>query len=139
MPDREPPRAPPPIPGGALEDAVLQWLWTHGPATVRQVHDAVGLPRGIAYTTVGRVLDRLADKGLLLRSRQGRRNRYATAWERRAVVQASIRSRLGELLRGDPAPAAAALLGAVGEIDAALLDELATLVEARRKGGTDGT
>ena len=46
---------------------------------------------------------------------------------------------IGGLFGGDPAPAVAALLGAVEDIDESLLDELARQVDAMRNGNDDGT
>lgn len=49
-----------PIPGGELEEAVLTRLWQIGTGTVRDVHASIGAPRDLVYTTIARVLDRLA-------------------------------------------------------------------------------
>lgn len=48
-------------------------------ATVRQVHDALGSTRDIAYTTVMTVLDRLAKKGAVEQIRDGRAYLYRPA------------------------------------------------------------
>ena len=53
----------PPLPRlGALEAQVMDVLWDHGPATVREVIDR--LPREPAYTTIATVLANLGRKGL---------------------------------------------------------------------------
>lgn len=132
------------LPGGDLEDAVLQHLWSVGPATARDTFDAVGAPRGLVYTTVARVLDRLVDKGLVSCSRAGRLNRYQATTARDQVVRSLITARIGGWFAGDPQPAVAALLGAVQDIDAALLEELERQLELRRtqtegEDGADGT
>lgn len=127
------------LPGGELEEAVLHHLWTHGPSTARDVHDAVGAPRELAYTTVARVLDRLVDKQLASRARIGRVNCYTANADQGEVVRSLIASKIGGLFGGDPAPAVAALLGAVEDIDESLLDELARQVDAMRNGNDDGT
>ena len=48
---------------GELEREVMARLWDAGePLTVRQVHERLDPARGLAYTTVMTVLDRLAKK-----------------------------------------------------------------------------
>lgn len=76
---------------GDLERAVMDVLWD-GPATgdgmtVREVAEAGPLhERGLAYTTVMTVLDRLAGKGMVERERDGRAWRYRPAASREAHI-----------------------------------------------------
>lgn len=56
---------------GTLEAAVMEVLWNDGePLSVRQVLERLPPERGLAYTTVMTVLERLARKGVLLRHEQ---------------------------------------------------------------------
>ena len=67
---------------GRLEAEVMAVLWrSDGPLLVRQVAAALNSDRAepLAYTTVMTVMSRLADKGLLSRSRSGRRFVYTPA------------------------------------------------------------
>lgn len=64
---------------GALESEVMDLLWVEGhPLTVREVLDLLndGRSTPLAYTTVLTVLSRLADKGALTRTSQGRGHAY---------------------------------------------------------------
>lgn len=122
-----------PVPGGDLEEAVLSHLWQIGTATVRDIHEAVGAPRDLVYTTVARVLDRLTTKGLVAREMVGRTHVYRALADRALVERALVRERIGQMLGGDSLPAVTALVDAVEEIDASLLDELAREIELRRK------
>lgn len=64
-------------PMGALEDEVMEYLWSVvEPATPAEVHEIVA-PE-LAYTTVMTVLSRLYDKGRLDRERRGRAYAYRT-------------------------------------------------------------
>lgn len=63
--------------------------------TVREVH-AMLSGRGLAYTTVMTVMDRLATKGLLLQEKAGRAYRYRPASSRAAVTAELIDAALGE-------------------------------------------
>ena len=87
---------------GELERAVLEHLWSEGPAhpeglTVREVHDVVGVQRDLAYTTLMTVLDRMAKKGLVTRERDGRAWRYTPASSRDELTSETMRHALGEL------------------------------------------
>ncbi|MBC6460364.1 BlaI/MecI/CopY family transcriptional regulator [Actinomadura sp. HBU206391] len=75
---------------GELERAVMEVLWAHEdaggqPATAREVGRALA-GRDLAYTTVMTVLDRLAKKGFLRRTRDGRAWRYRPAASREGYV-----------------------------------------------------
>lgn len=71
---------------GELERAVMEHLWASPePQTVRQVHEAL-VDRGLAYTTVMTVLQRLAKKQLVNQERDERAHRYAPARARKELV-----------------------------------------------------
>lgn len=62
-----------PLPTDA-ELAILHVLWTHGPATVREVQDCLDTEQG--YTTVLKHLQIMLDKGLVTRDESGRAHVY---------------------------------------------------------------
>ncbi|MEC7526396.1 MAG: BlaI/MecI/CopY family transcriptional regulator [Myxococcota bacterium] len=129
---------PPTPPGGELEMSLLTELWRRHPATVRQLHETVGVPRGIVYTTVAKVLDRMVDKGLVGRRAVGRAYEYEPLVDRGATHRAMARDFLARL-GGDPGrPAVAALVGALEDADPELLDELEAELSAWRERN-DGT
>jgi len=71
---------------GALERAVMEQLWASPqPQTVRQVHDGLAA-RGLAYTTVMTVLQRLAKKQLVTQERGERAHRYTPTQPREELV-----------------------------------------------------
>jgi len=121
------------MPGGDLERAVIDAVWDLGEASAREVHDRVGAPSGLVYTTIAKVLDRLVAKKLCKRRRQGRIYMYAPAVTRQRVERADARSVVGRLLGDEPRPAIATLVDAVESVDPELLDELARVVAARKK------
>lgn len=121
------------MPGGDLEYLVLSSLWDREPATAREIHEAVGAPEGLAYTTIATVLDRLHTKGLVKRRRSGKRYIYQSNVERVKIEKRRAREAVGEILGEDPAPAIAALVEAVEAIDPSLLDDLAREVARRRR------
>jgi predicted transcriptional regulator len=123
----------PPMAGGHLEYAVLSALWDAGRLTARQVHERVGVPLGLAHTTTTRVLDRLCAKEMVDRRRRNNLFVYRPSISRSAVDRARLAKTLGQMLSGKPRPALASLVDAIADIDPALLDELANMVEARRR------
>jgi BlaI family penicillinase repressor len=50
------------------ELAVLRVLWTRGPSTVREVHDAMAGDRMVVYTTTLKTLQTMTEKGLTVRA-----------------------------------------------------------------------
>ena len=93
---------------GALEMAVLDRLWSAGPADVAAMHAAIGAPRGLASNTIQSTLERLHRKGLAERKKLGR------AFEYRACVTRSewLTLAFGELLAATPGADGETLLAA---------------------------
>lgn len=123
-----------PLPGGNLEFALISVLWTRGQATARELFDAVGKSRGIVYTTVAKVLDRLVEKGLVKRRRLGRVYVYSAVVKRAETQRAMARTLLKQIVGEDPEPAVAALIGAMEDVSPELLDQLAAELAARKGG-----
>lgn len=88
---------------GELEGAVLDALWDAGELATPAVHEKVGLPRKLAYTTILTVLQRLNKKGLAGRREEGRSHVYFAALSREEFARkrgeglASTLSALGEV------------------------------------------
>lgn len=59
---------------GELE--ILQVLWDHGPATVREVHDHLSQHRSTGYTTVLKLMQIMAEKKLVTRDESQRTHVY---------------------------------------------------------------
>jgi BlaI family transcriptional regulator, penicillinase repressor len=60
----------------ASELEILRVLWTQGPCTVRQVHEAFGAPRSVGYTSVLKLLQIMTTKGLVRRDEAQRAHLY---------------------------------------------------------------
>lgn len=72
-----------PQPTGA-ELEILQVLWQRGPSTVRDVYEALAARRG--YTTILKLMQIMADKGLVTRDKSSRSHIYQ-ARHRQEVTQ----------------------------------------------------
>jgi len=57
---------------GELQAQIMEIAWQQGAITVRDVLDALGSGRDLAYTTVMTVMSRLADQELLIRELIGK-------------------------------------------------------------------
>ncbi len=122
-----------PLPGGKLEYAVLVALWESGALSAPEIHERVGVPLDLVYTTTTKVLERLHAKGLVERTPSGKTFRYAALVERPATERARAAKLLDAILGDAPRPALAALVDAMTAIDPELLDELSRVIEARRR------
>jgi predicted transcriptional regulator len=80
---------------GELEASVLSALWDHGELATPEVFTYVGKPRGLAYTTILTVLQRLYRKGLVSRRSEGKAHVYSPALSREQFSE-----RRGEVLAG---------------------------------------
>ncbi|WP_018914289.1 BlaI/MecI/CopY family transcriptional regulator [Thiomonas sp. FB-6] len=121
------------LPADSLEYAVLRTLWELRRASVRELHERAGEPEGLVYTTTAKVVDRLRDKGLVERNREGGGFVYTPLIERNVVERARARQLMSRFLGPGPRPAVAALVDAIDEIDPALLDALESAIQARKE------
>ncbi|MDP2875646.1 MAG: BlaI/MecI/CopY family transcriptional regulator [Holophaga sp.] len=62
-----------------VELSLLRVLWRLGPATVKQVHQAINLERELSYTGVLRMLQVMFEKKLVVRNESERSHVYAPA------------------------------------------------------------
>jgi predicted transcriptional regulator len=121
---------------GDLQHAMMAVLWARGEATAAEVHGALRVDRGLAFTTIATMLRKMEDKGVVAHRAEGRQFVY-----RPTVSEAQVRrSMVGELVErlfgGDP-KALVAHLVSEHEIDAGELRELQRRVAGGRKRGSD--
>ena len=120
---------------GRLERDVLERLWNEADAvSVRALGESFG--GALAYTTLMTTLDRLHKKGLVQRERTGRAFLYRPRYTREQL-EAGVQTDLIDAMLGTDAAAARPVMStfvdAVGQRDAALLDELAELIKNRQR------
>src|SRR5579872_1988316 len=91
-----PPRQPEPLPlPSAAELDILVVLWRLGPATVREVHSALG--KDIGYTTTLKQMQLMHEKGLLLRSERFRSHLYEPGIPKQQTQQQVARDLLARV------------------------------------------
>jgi predicted transcriptional regulator len=96
---------PPPL--HELESEVMEEVWDRGSVTVRAILEALN-GRGQkqrAYTTIMTIMQRLDEKGLLRRCRQGKTDVYEACMSREGYLQARAAAEVGALVEqyGDEA------------------------------------
>ena len=102
------------------ELAILGVLWRRGPSTVREVHDALSPTQGTGYTTVLKLMQLMAQKGLVSRDESQRSHVY-----RAANAEAQTQKRLvGDLMEKAFAGSAAQLVMRALSVKRASKDEL---------------
>ena len=118
---------------GPFERQVLQELWSHGSATVREL--LVDGKIHQAYTTVMTTVDRLYKKGLLDRVSEGRAFRYTPRHTPEELQRVTALESIQQLLGSGDASSLplSYLVEALSTHDAQLLDELQFLVERKRR------
>ena len=119
---------------GPLEIAVMEILWKQGESNVHEVVQKLSRP--LAYTTVMTTLDRLYKKGLLCRHKSDRAFLYSTRQTRLEWEQKRAGEFVAGFLNGPQAAGEmliSCLVEAVGQKDAALLDELERKIRVKRR------
>jgi predicted transcriptional regulator len=83
-----------------LQTLVMAVVWDQGEATVRSVTDALNerADRPRSYTTILTVMIRLADKGVLERRREGKRDVYVAAIDRETYQRARSEAEVDALV-----------------------------------------
>lgn len=109
MPAKTPDPAPPKPTAAELE--ILTVLWDRGPSTVREVHDELATRKATQYTTVLKLLQIMAEKGIAKRNEEARAHLYEASrpreWTQRQLA--------GDLLeRAFGGSARSLMMGALG-------------------------
>lgn len=120
---------------GELEIEVLRLIWREQPCAERRISELVRAERSLSRTTVLKTIQRLEEKGLLVRVPGTAPIQYRAAVARDRVVPTLIRRFVERVLGGSAGPLAAYL----AEADAEKLSEqdLESLREIARKIGED--
>lgn len=120
-----------PLPTEA-ELAILQIVWSRGPSTVREVHDALR-NRQTGYTTTLKQMQVMTDKGLLKRNERHRSHVYEARIQREPTQLRLTKSLLARAFDGS---AKNLVLGALSSqpISRAELAEIREMLDRFEKG-----
>jgi len=116
------------------ELAILRVLWDRGPSTVRQVNDVLSVSRETGYTTTLKLMQIMAEKGLVTRDETDRSHRYAARWSQDRTQQQLIADLVQRAFGGS---AIALVMQALSAKPATAeeLDDIRKLIDQHRKAG----
>ena len=105
-------------------------VWRLGEAKVEDVRREQSKSRHSAYTTIQTVMNRLVDRGLLVRERRGNAYVYKPSFAEGDYLARAIGERLAS---ASPDARRAALMNLVGDLEPADLDELSRYANRIRR------
>ncbi len=121
---------------GELQLEIMAVLWRLGSGTVEQVRQALPERQQGAYTTVQTVLNRLSDRGLVSRERDGPRMVYRPALSEGEYLSRSITSTLEGATPDARQVALARLVDGLDSEELTALKRLAQKASRARKQGS---
>lgn len=118
------------------ELALLNWLWRHGPATVREIWEGLG-SKG-SYTTVLKQCQVMYEKGLVLRDESQRTHVYRAGLPRQKVRRSILGKLVDQVFEGS---AAQLVLGALSakRVSAKEREEIRRMLDEMEKDDAAGS
>jgi predicted transcriptional regulator len=123
---------PSPLLRGELQEEIMGALWRHGEGTVDAVRDALPAAHRSGYRTVQTVLNRLVDRGLLTRDKQGSAFVYRPTVTEAEYIAATVADTLQSASPEARHVVLAQLSDAAGEKELASLRALAKKIRRLR-------
>ena len=114
------------------ELAILRVLWELGPSTVRQVHEALAETRDTGYTTTLKLMQIMADKGLVKRNETARTHVYSAVAGEEQTQHALVKDLVDRAFGGSAAALVLRALSAEGT-SADELREIRKLIDDYRE------
>lgn len=85
------------------ELTLLGVLWQRGPSTVREIHDSLTSEKETGYTTTLKILQKMTEKGLVVRDESQRSHIYHAAVAAAETQRQLVRDLLRRAFGGSPA------------------------------------
>jgi len=117
---------------GALQQAIMEAVWTRGEATTRQVWERLNRTRSLAYTSVLSIMQRLEKAGWLRHRLDGRTYVYQATLSREQESRRSLREFIQRAFQGNSRLVFQHLIEDEA-LDEADLLALRTLIDQKRK------
>ena len=115
------------------ELAILRVLWERGASTVRQVHEALAGTRETGYTTTLKLMQIMAEKGLVERNETARTHVYSPVAGQEQTERQLVQDLVDRAFGGSAAQLVLRALGAEGTTDAELTEIRKLIDEYREK------
>ncbi|HEX3555434.1 MAG TPA: BlaI/MecI/CopY family transcriptional regulator [Thermoanaerobaculia bacterium] len=117
---------------GDLQLAIMRVLWSHGEATVSDVHETLEPERGLALTTIATMLTKMEKKGVVDHRAEGRRFIYRPLVSEGQVRRTMVSDLTSQLFRGDVTALVNHLLSE-HDIDSEELAQLREMIASRER------
>jgi BlaI family transcriptional regulator, penicillinase repressor len=115
------------------EWTIIKAIWEKEPCTAPDVQEQLKKQTRWTYSTVRTLMDRMVAKGLLAANRTGHVTIYRSAVTRKQAQLGELRYALSHAFSGALTPMLQCLLES-GNLSSQDLDELESLIKAKRKG-----
>jgi predicted transcriptional regulator len=123
-------------PLGQLENAVMEAVWTLArQVSVSEVLEALPVQNPVAYNTVKTTMERLFEKGILSRAKQGKAYLYQPAVTRDELERRIVANALDRLVEQFPEAVASFFVRPNSDLSAEKLALLQEAIERRREAG----
>ena len=99
---------------------ILTVLWSRGPTTVREVHDTISARKPTQYTTVLKMMQIMAEKGLVERNETARTHVYSPVAGQEQTERQLVQDLVDRAFGGSAAQLVLRALSAEGTTDAEL-------------------
>jgi predicted transcriptional regulator len=113
------------------ELAILRVLWEQGPATVRRVYEALAGTRETGYTTTLKLMQIMAEKGLVTRDESARTHVYAARLSQHQTQRQLVSDLLDRAFGGSAAALVMQALSA-GQTSPEELRQIRQLIDTHR-------
>jgi BlaI family transcriptional regulator, penicillinase repressor len=111
---------------------ILKVLWTHGPATVRAVHQIIASENDLSYTTTLKQMQIMHAKGLLARDDSQRAHVYSAVGNESDTQRMMLDDFMSRVYEGSASRLVLQALGISRPASAAELEEIETLIQKLR-------
>ncbi|HUU04333.1 MAG TPA: BlaI/MecI/CopY family transcriptional regulator [Patescibacteria group bacterium] len=91
---------------------ILNFIWQNGPSTVRSINDKLNGEKKVGYTTTLKIMQIMAEKGLLKRDERQRSHLYAAAAPEKQVQKVLLDRLLDQAFGGSALKLVMQALGA---------------------------
>lgn len=116
-----------------IQLAIMRTLWSAGSASTAEIHEQVGKPRDLAYTTVSTLLTRLEKRGLVKSAKAQGERVFQPLVAEDVVTRSMVSSLVASLFQGDPSALVSHLVKEK-EIDRGDLEAVRKLLAKDEKG-----
>ncbi|PYI51863.1 BlaI/MecI/CopY family transcriptional regulator [Paenibacillus flagellatus] len=118
---------------GPLEAKVMDIVWSASESSIRDVQTKLGSDKSVSFNTVMTVMNRLADKGFLVKRPEGRTTLYRPVQTKEQFLDGRSKELSQELVDEFGPLVVSHMVDALEEADPALIDKLERKLKSLRK------